>query len=133
MLFKPLGTSRLSAQGATCGRGGVALVVEQCRAREQELDESMLEEPEKPVATTTTRTAISTRTRSAAGEGDRGGRGSNGVRIFSSGVCRVSYTREAASSTSRAPGIISPYEGSKPRRVTAARETSRLSSSSAPE
>ena len=66
MLFKPLGTSRLQRlQGAYVSEEEVALVVEQCRAqREQELDESMLEAPEKPTPrTTTTRTASSTRTR----------------------------------------------------------------------
>ena len=52
MLFKPLGTSRLQRiQGAYVSEEEVALVVEQCRAqREQELDESLLEAPEKPVA-----------------------------------------------------------------------------------
>jgi DNA segregation ATPase FtsK/SpoIIIE, S-DNA-T family len=50
MLFKPLGTSRLQrVQGAYVGEEEVALVVEQCRAqREQELDPSLLEAPEPP-------------------------------------------------------------------------------------
>src|SRR5213078_2013452 len=52
MLFKPLGTSRLQrVQGAFVTEEEIALVVEQCRGqREQELDESMLEAPERPVA-----------------------------------------------------------------------------------
>ena len=51
MLFKPLGTSRLQrVQGAYVSEEEVALVVEQCRAqRDQELDETLLEAPEKPV------------------------------------------------------------------------------------
>src|SRR6266508_690760 len=50
MLFKPLGTSRLQRlQGAYVSEEEIALVVEQCRAqREQELDESLLEAPEPP-------------------------------------------------------------------------------------
>ncbi len=47
MLFKPLGTSRLQrVQGAYVSEEEVALVVEQTRQREQELDESYLELPE---------------------------------------------------------------------------------------
>jgi len=51
MLFKPLGTSRLQRlQGAYVSEEEIALVVEQCRAqREQELDESLLEAPEPPL------------------------------------------------------------------------------------
>jgi DNA segregation ATPase FtsK/SpoIIIE, S-DNA-T family len=50
MLFKPLGTSRLQRlQGAFVTEEEIALIVEQCRAqREQELDESLLEAPEPP-------------------------------------------------------------------------------------
>src|SRR5437764_7171513 len=50
MLFKPLGTSRLQRlQGAFVTEDEIALVVEQCRSqREQELDESLLEAPEAP-------------------------------------------------------------------------------------
>src|SRR5256885_10916869 len=47
MLFKPLGTSRLQrVQGAYVSEEEVALVVEQTRQRDQELDESYLELPE---------------------------------------------------------------------------------------
>ncbi len=46
MLFKPLGTSRLQrVQGAYVSEEEIALVVEQTRQREQELDESYLELP----------------------------------------------------------------------------------------
>jgi S-DNA-T family DNA segregation ATPase FtsK/SpoIIIE len=50
MLFKPLGTSRLQRlQGAFVTEEEIALIVEQCRAqREQELDETLLEAPEPP-------------------------------------------------------------------------------------
>ena len=85
MLFKPLGTSRLQrVQGAYVTEEEVALVVEQCRAqREQELDESLLEAPEKPVRRRRRRGRRFRPGRgSAAGEGDRGGRpGADGVRI----------------------------------------------------
>ena len=49
MLFKPLGTSRLQrVQGAFVTEEEIALVVEQCRAqRGQQLDESLLEMPER--------------------------------------------------------------------------------------
>ena len=49
MLFKPLGTSRLQrVQGAYVSEEEIALIVEQCRGqREQELDESLLEPPER--------------------------------------------------------------------------------------
>jgi S-DNA-T family DNA segregation ATPase FtsK/SpoIIIE len=50
MLFKPLGTSRLQrVQGAYVSEEETALLVEQCRAqRAQDLDESLLEAPEAP-------------------------------------------------------------------------------------
>ena len=49
MLFKPLGTSRLQrVQGAFVTEEEIALIVEQCRAqRGQELDETLLEAPER--------------------------------------------------------------------------------------
>jgi S-DNA-T family DNA segregation ATPase FtsK/SpoIIIE len=52
MLFKPLGTSRLQRlQGAYVSEEEIALVVEQCRGqREQDLDESLLEAPEPAAA-----------------------------------------------------------------------------------
>ena len=85
MLFKPLGTSRLQrVQGAYVTEEEVALVVEQCRAqREQELDESLLEAPEKPVERQRRRGRRFRPGRgSAAREGDRGRRpGADGVRI----------------------------------------------------
>src|SRR5881398_3861348 len=47
MLFKPLGTSRLQrVQGAYVSEEEIALVVEQTRQRDQELDEAYLELPE---------------------------------------------------------------------------------------
>src|SRR4029077_6098285 len=47
LLFKPLGTSRLPRlQGADVSEEENALVVEQTRQREQELDEGYLELPE---------------------------------------------------------------------------------------
>src|SRR2546426_7539270 len=47
MLFKPLGTSRLQrVQGAYVSEEEIALVVEQTKQREQELDEGYLELPE---------------------------------------------------------------------------------------
>jgi DNA segregation ATPase FtsK/SpoIIIE, S-DNA-T family len=123
MLFKPLGTSRLQrVQGAYVSEEEVALVVEQCRAqREQELDESMLEAPEKP-----------------AGDDDFDEDGEFDpdedpllekaievvVQAQTASVSllqrrlRVGYTRAGRLiDMLERRGIISPYEGSKPRRV----------------
>jgi S-DNA-T family DNA segregation ATPase FtsK/SpoIIIE len=123
MLFKPLGTSRLQrVQGAYVSEEEVALVVEQCRAqREQELDESMLEAPEKP-----------------AGDDDYDEDGDFDpdedpllekaievvVQAQTASVSllqrrlRVGYTRAGRLiDMLERRGIISPYEGSKPRRV----------------
>jgi S-DNA-T family DNA segregation ATPase FtsK/SpoIIIE len=123
MLFKPLGTSRLQrVQGAYVSEEEVALVVEQCRAqREQELDESMLEAPEKP-----------------AGDDDSDDDGDFDpdedpllekaievvVQAQTASVSllqrrlRVGYTRAGRLiDMLERRGIISPYEGSKPRRV----------------
>jgi S-DNA-T family DNA segregation ATPase FtsK/SpoIIIE len=123
MLFKPLGTSRLQrVQGAYVSEEEVALVVEQCRAqREQELDESMLEAPEKP-----------------AGDDDLAEDGDFDpdedplldkaievvVQAQTASVSllqrrlRVGYTRAGRLiDMLERRGIISPYEGSKPRRV----------------
>ncbi len=123
MLFKPLGTSRLQRlQGAYVSEEEVALLVEQCRAqREQELDESLLEAPERP----------------ESGEDDD----FDGefdpdedpllekaievvVQAQSASVSllqrrlRVGYTRAGRLiDMLERRGIISPYEGSKPRRV----------------
>jgi S-DNA-T family DNA segregation ATPase FtsK/SpoIIIE len=125
MLFKPLGTSRLQrVQGAYVSEEEVALVVEQCRAqREQDLDESMLEAPEKP-----------------AGDDDFDDDGDGDfdpdedpllekaievvVQAQTASVSllqrrlRVGYTRAGRLiDMLERRGIISPYEGSKPRRV----------------
>ncbi len=122
MLFKPLGTSRLQrVQGAYVSEEEVALVVEQCRAqREQELDESMLEAPERDVP---------------EGEDEDGDFDPDEdplleraievvVQAQSASVSllqrrlRVGYTRAGRLiDMLERRGIISPYEGSKPRRV----------------
>ena len=122
MLFKPLGTSRLQRlQGAYVSEEEVALVVEQCRAqREQELDESLLEAPERPVED----------------GGDEDGDFDPDedplleraieivVQAQTASVSllqrrlRVGYTRAGRLiDMLERRGIISPYEGSKPRRV----------------
>ena len=128
MLFKPLGTSRLQrVQGAYVSEEEVALVVEQCRAqREQELDESMLEAPEKPVADDdddedgdfdpdedpllekAIEVVVQAQTAS--------------VSLLQRRL-RVGYTRAGRLiDMLERRGIISPYEGSKPRRVPGRRE-----------
>ena len=122
MLFKPLGTSRLQrVQGAYVSEEEVALVVEQCRAqREQELDESMLEAPEKPLDDNddedgdfdpdedpllekAIEVVVQAQTAS--------------VSLLQRRL-RVGYTRAGRLiDMLERRGIISPYEGSKPRRV----------------
>jgi S-DNA-T family DNA segregation ATPase FtsK/SpoIIIE len=122
MLFKPLGTSRLQrVQGAYVSEEEVALVVEQCRAqREQELDESMLEAPEKPaedfddedgdfdpdedpLLDKAIEVVVQAQTAS--------------VSLLQRRL-RVGYTRAGRLiDMLERRGIISPYEGSKPRRV----------------
>jgi DNA segregation ATPase FtsK/SpoIIIE, S-DNA-T family len=123
MLFKPLGTSRLQRlQGAYVSEEEIALIVEQCRGqREQELDESMLEAPERPAA-----------------EDDEDGEFDPDedplleraievvVQAQTASVSllqrrlRVGYTRAGRLiDMLERRGIISPYEGSKPRRVLA--------------
>jgi DNA segregation ATPase FtsK/SpoIIIE, S-DNA-T family len=120
MLFKPLGTSRLQRlQGAYVSEEEVALVVEQCRSqRGQELDESLLE------------------AREAAVEGDEDGEFDPDedplldraidvvVQTQTASVSllqrrlRVGYTRAGRLiDMLERRGIISGYEGSKPRRV----------------
>ena len=122
MLFKPLGTSRLQrVQGAYVSEEEVNLVVEQCRhQREQELDETLLEVPE------------------GAFEDDGGGDGEFDpdedplldkaieivVQTQTASVSllqrrlRVGYTRAGRLvDMLERRGIISGYEGSKPRRV----------------
>jgi DNA segregation ATPase FtsK/SpoIIIE, S-DNA-T family len=122
MLFKPLGTSRLQrVQGAYVSEEEIALVVEQCRTqREQQLDESLLELPE------------------AFAEDIDGGEGEFDpdedqlleraieivVQTQTASVSllqrrlRVGYTRAGRLiDMLERRGIISGYEGSKPRRV----------------
>ena len=121
MLFKPLGTSRLQrVQGAYVSEEEIALVVEQCRSqRPQELDESLLEPPE----------AVH-----AAGDGDEDFDPDEDplldkaieivVQTQTASVSllqrrlRVGYTRAGRLvDMLERRGIISGYEGSKPRRV----------------
>ncbi len=118
MLFKPLGTSRLQRlQGAYVSEEEIALVVEQCRAqRGQELDESLLEAPqglaegeeefdpdEDPLLERAIETVVQTQTAS--------------VSLLQRRL-RVGYTRAGRLiDMLERRGIISGYEGSKPRRV----------------
>src|SRR5438094_4970096 len=122
MLFKPLGTSRLQRlQGAYVSEEEIALIVEQCRAqREQELDESLLEAPqvfaddvdsedgefdpdEDPLLDKAIEIVVTAQTAS--------------VSLLQRRL-RVGYTRAGRLiDMLERRGIISPYEGSKPRRV----------------
>jgi DNA segregation ATPase FtsK/SpoIIIE, S-DNA-T family len=121
MLFKPLGTSRLQRlQGAYVSEEEIALVVEQCRhQREQELDESLLEVPEAafeesggdgdfdpnedPLLERAIEIVVQTQTAS--------------VSLIQRRL-RVGYTRAGRLiDMLERRGIISGYEGSKPRRV----------------
>jgi S-DNA-T family DNA segregation ATPase FtsK/SpoIIIE len=121
MLFKPLGTSRLQrVQGAYVSEEEIALIVEQCRSqREQELDESLLELPEAfaeddgepgefdpdedPLLDRAIEIVIQTQTAS--------------VSLLQRRL-RVGYTRAGRLiDMLERRGIISGYEGSKPRRV----------------
>jgi DNA segregation ATPase FtsK/SpoIIIE, S-DNA-T family len=120
MLFKPLGTSRLQrVQGAFVTEEEIALVVEQCRGqREQELDESLLESPgapegdeldgdfdpdEDPLLDRAIEIVVQTQTAS--------------VSLLQRRL-RVGYTRAGRLiDMLERRGIISGYEGSKPRRV----------------
>jgi S-DNA-T family DNA segregation ATPase FtsK/SpoIIIE len=121
MLFKPLGTSRLQrVQGAFVTEDEIALIVEQCRAqRGQELDESLLEAPEAaaeadggdedfdpdedPLLEKAIEVVVQTQTAS--------------VSLLQRRL-RVGYTRAGRLiDMLERRGIISGYEGSKPRRV----------------
>jgi S-DNA-T family DNA segregation ATPase FtsK/SpoIIIE len=121
MLFKPLGTSRVQRlQGAYVSEEEVALVVEQCRAqRGQDLDESLLEaretafeegdedldfDPdEDPLLDKAIEIVVQTQTAS--------------VSLLQRRL-RVGYTRAGRLvDMLERRGIISGYEGSKPRRV----------------
>ncbi len=123
MLFKPLGTSRLQRlQGAYVSEEEVALVVEQCRSqRGQELDESLLVAPERehdedaddgdfdpdedPLLEKAIEVVVQTQTAS--------------VSLLQRRL-RVGYTRAGRLiDMLERRGIISGYEGSKPRRVLA--------------
>ncbi len=122
MLFKPLGTSRLQrVQGAYVTEEEVAMIVEQCRhQREQELDETLLEAPEgafedggehdgefdpdeDPLLDKAIEIVVQTQTAS--------------VSLIQRRL-RVGYTRAGRLiDMLERRGIISGYEGSKPRRV----------------
>ena len=122
MLFKPLGTSRMQrVQGAYVGEEEIALIVEQCRAqREQELDKSLLEAPEPapgeddaadgdfdpdedPLLDRAIEIVVQAQTASTSLLQRR---------------LRVGYTRAGRLiDMLERRGIISGYEGSKPRRV----------------
>jgi S-DNA-T family DNA segregation ATPase FtsK/SpoIIIE len=120
MLFKPLGTSRLQRlQGAFVTEEEIALIVEQSRGqREQELDESLLERPEvaeaedfdgefdpdeDPLLDRAIEIVVQTQTAS--------------VSLLQRRL-RVGYTRAGRLiDMLERRGIITGYEGSKPRRV----------------
>ena len=122
MLFKPLGTSRLQrVQGAYVSEEEIALVVEQTRQREQELDKGYLELPEvfadpeddgergefdpddDPLLDKAIEIVVQTQTAS--------------VSLIQRRL-RVGYTRAGRLiDMLERRGIISGYEGSKPRRV----------------
>jgi len=121
MLFKPLGTSRLQRlQGAYVTEEEVALVVEQCRSqRGQDLDETLLEAAESPTESDegdldfdpdedpllerAIEIVVQTQTAS--------------VSLIQRRL-RVGYTRAGRLiDMLERRGIISGYEGSKPRRV----------------
>ncbi|HSL65519.1 MAG TPA: DNA translocase FtsK, partial [Gaiellaceae bacterium] len=127
MLFKPLGTSRLQrVQGAFVSEEEIALVVDQARAqRGQELDESLLEPPEAPPE---------------AGEDADGDFDPDEDPLLDRAIeivvqtqtasvsllqrrLRVGYTRAGRLvDMLERRGIISGYEGSKPRRVLVSEE-----------
>jgi S-DNA-T family DNA segregation ATPase FtsK/SpoIIIE len=122
MLFKPLGTSRIQrVQGAYVSEEEIALVVEQTRQREQVLDEGYLELPEvfadpdsvdvhgefdpddDPLLDRAIEIVVQTQTAS--------------VSLIQRRL-RVGYTRAGRLiDMLERRGIISGYEGSKPRRV----------------
>src|SRR6266508_1170797 len=123
MLFKPLGTSRLQrVQGAYVSEEEIALIVEQTRQREQVLDEAYLELPEvfaadagdedahgdfdpddDPLLDKAIEIVVQTQTAS--------------VSLIQRRL-RVGYTRAGRLvDMLERRGIISGYEGSKPRRV----------------
>jgi S-DNA-T family DNA segregation ATPase FtsK/SpoIIIE len=124
MLFKPLGDSKMQrVQGAYVGEEEIALVVEACRGqREQELDESLLELPEAFAE-------------DADGDDEHGEFDPDEDPLLDRAIevvvqaqsastsllqrrLRVGYTRAGRLiDMLERRGIISGYEGSKPRRV----------------
>ena len=122
MLFKPLGTSRLQrVQGAYVTEEEVAMIVEQTKGqREQQVDESFLEAPqvfadesgsddgefdpdEDPLLDKAIEVVVTAQTAS--------------VSLLQRRL-RVGYTRAGRLiDMLERRGIISPYEGSKPRKV----------------
>ena len=123
MLFKPLGTSRLQrVQGAFVTEEEIALIVEACRVqRDQEVDESYLAAPvvfadeddlgddgefdpdQDPLLDRAIEVVVTAQTAS--------------VSLLQRRL-RVGYTRAGRLiDMLERRGIISPYEGSKPRRV----------------
>jgi S-DNA-T family DNA segregation ATPase FtsK/SpoIIIE len=119
MLFKPLGTSRLQrVQGAFVTEEEVTLVVEQCRAqREQELDESLLEAHDVQVDVDEDgfdpdEDALLDRAIEIVVQAQTASTSLLQRRL------RVGYTRAGRLiDMLERRGIISGYEGSKPRRV----------------
>jgi S-DNA-T family DNA segregation ATPase FtsK/SpoIIIE len=119
MLFKPLGTSRLQrVQGAFVTEEEVTLVVEQCRAqREQELDESLLEAHDVQVEVDEDgfdpdEDALLDRAIEIVVQAQTASTSLLQRRL------RVGYTRAGRLiDMLDRRGIISGYEGSKPRRV----------------
>jgi DNA segregation ATPase FtsK/SpoIIIE, S-DNA-T family len=122
MLFKPLGTSRLQRlQGAYVSEEEVALIVEQCRGqREQQLDESLLEAPEPPPGEAHTgdddfdpdQDPLLERAIEIVVQAQTASTSLLQRRL------RVGYTRAGRLiDMLERRGIISGYEGSKPRRV----------------
>jgi S-DNA-T family DNA segregation ATPase FtsK/SpoIIIE len=122
MLFKPLGTSRLQrVQGAYVTEEEVAMIVEQTKAqREQQVDESFLEAPQ----------VFADDVDSEEGEfdPDEDALLDKAIEVVVTAQTasvsllqrrlRVGYTRAGRLiDMLERRGIISPYEGSKPRRV----------------
>jgi S-DNA-T family DNA segregation ATPase FtsK/SpoIIIE len=121
MLFKPLGTSRLQrVQGAYVGEEEIALIVEQCRAqREQELDPTLLEAPEPPPEEASADEEFDPDEDPLL---DRAIEVVVQAQTASTSLLqrrlRVGYTRAGRLiDMLERRGIISGYEGSKPRRV----------------
>ena len=123
MLFKPLGTSRLQRlQGAYVTEEEVALIVEQCRAqRPQELDESLLVVPRAEIDSEDADDGEFDPNRAPLLEKAIDARRSdtNGFGVAPPAPSSALATRAAGRLIDMLErrGIISGYEGSKPRRV----------------